>query len=230
MPLGPSPLERLNRARADLRMGVPVVLAAAGRFAIVVAAEELGADRLAALRALGPVTLAITVRRAETLKARAYDGDLARIVVPEDVDLDWLRGVADPADDLRAPMKGPLNSQRDGDAGLHRFAIQLAKSAHLLPAALVVPIQDGAGIARQEGLTFLDLDLVAPEFARAARLHPVIAARVPCARPRPDACMSSAPRTEGKNITRSRSADRRATSPCWRDFIRPVSPATCWAV
>jgi GTP cyclohydrolase II len=179
MPLGPSPIERLNRARADLRMGVPVVLGAAGRFAIVVAAEELGADRLAALRALGPVTLAITVRRAETLKARAYDGDLARIVVPEDVDLAWLRGVADPADDLRAPMKGPLSSQRDGDAGLHRFAIQLAKSAHLLPAALVVPVQDGAEVARREGLTCLDLDLVAPEFARAARLHPVIAARVP---------------------------------------------------
>ena len=30
MPLGPSPIERLNRARADLRMGVPVVLGAGG--------------------------------------------------------------------------------------------------------------------------------------------------------------------------------------------------------
>ena len=179
MPLGPTPIERLNRARADLRMGVPVVLAAAGRHAVIVAAEELSAERLAALRALGPVALAITVRRAETLKARAYDGDITRIVVPPEAGLDWISGVADPADDLRAPMKGPLASEREGDAALHRFAIQLAKSAHLLPAALVVPVVDGIGIARREGLTHLDLDSAAPEFARAAALHPVIAARVP---------------------------------------------------
>jgi GTP cyclohydrolase II len=31
MALGPSTIERLNRARADLRMGVPVVLTGAGR-------------------------------------------------------------------------------------------------------------------------------------------------------------------------------------------------------
>jgi len=181
MPLGPTPLERLNRARADLRMGVPVVLGAAGRFAVIVAAEELSAARLTALRGFGPVVLAITARRAETLKARAYDGDLARIDVPGDADLAWLRGVADPADDLRVPMKGPLHSQRDGEAGLHRFAIGLAKSAHLLPAAVVVPVADGPAVAEAEGLTFLDLDTVAPEVARAAALHPVIAARVPMA-------------------------------------------------
>jgi hypothetical protein len=38
------------------------------------------AARLAALRGLGRRELAITARRAETLKARAYDGDLARIL------------------------------------------------------------------------------------------------------------------------------------------------------
>ncbi|MCV2863937.1 GTP cyclohydrolase II [Defluviimonas sp. WL0075] len=179
MPLGLTPLEQLNRARADLRMGVPVVLGAAGRFAVAIAAEELGAARLAGMRALGAVTLAITVRRAETLKARAYDGDLARIAVPEDADLGWIRGVADPADDLRVPMKGPLHSERSGDAALHRFAIHLAKSAHLLPAAVVVNVADGRDIAKREGLTLLDLDIVAPEVSRAALLHPVIAARVP---------------------------------------------------
>ena len=50
--------------------------------ALVMAAETLAAARLADLRALGgqPV-LAITARRATTLKARAYDGDLARVAV-----------------------------------------------------------------------------------------------------------------------------------------------------
>jgi GTP cyclohydrolase II len=114
MTLGPSIVERLARARADLRMGVPVVLTADGRGALVVAVETLSAERLAGLRALGVPELAITAWRAETLKARAYDNDLARLCVPDGVDLAWLRAIADPADDLNAPMKGPLRSLRDG--------------------------------------------------------------------------------------------------------------------
>jgi GTP cyclohydrolase II len=115
--------ERLTRARADLRMGVPVCCAGptvggqrgAGRIGKAVETLDAGAAR-SDLRALGAPVLAITARRAETLKARAYDGDLARIV-PADNSGDAMRmptwpgcgRVADPAlDDLRTPMKGPL--------------------------------------------------------------------------------------------------------------------------
>ena len=182
MPLGPTILERLNRARADLRMGVPVVLADAGGAALVVAAEELAADRLAALRALGgPLALAVTDRRAATLKARAYDGDLARILVPEEAPLAWLQGVADPARDLAQPMKGPFTTLREGRAELHRGAIRLAKSARLLPAALVLEIADGAARAAAEGLTYIDMAAAGPALDLASPLHPVISARVPMA-------------------------------------------------
>ena len=102
--------------------------------------EALDTARLTALRGIGQPELALTARRAETLKARAYDGDLARIAVPEDADTRWLLAVADPADDLRVPMKGPLHSRREGDAALHRLALSLAKSAQLLPAAVLVPV------------------------------------------------------------------------------------------
>ena len=68
MTLGPTIAERLNRARVDLRMGVPVVLAQNGQAALVAAVETLGAARLAGLRALGVPELALTARRAETLK------------------------------------------------------------------------------------------------------------------------------------------------------------------
>ena len=57
MPLGPSITERLNRARADLRMGVPVVLVGPDGGALIVAVEVLDQARLAALRALGPLPL-----------------------------------------------------------------------------------------------------------------------------------------------------------------------------
>src|SRR6056297_3276097 len=102
MDLGPDIEELLARARADLRIGVPVVLAGEdGRGALVLATETLTPARLGALRALGaPLDIAVTARRAETLKARAYDGDLARIIIPEDAGLPWIRAVASPENDL----------------------------------------------------------------------------------------------------------------------------------
>ncbi|TGD44537.1 GTP cyclohydrolase II [Pseudotabrizicola sediminis] len=179
MTLAPTITERLTRARGDLRMGVPVVLSGGGRAALVVAVEALTAERLAALRALGAAELALTARRAETLKARAYDGDLARIMVPAAADVAWLRALADPADDLRMPMKGPLRSVREGPADLHRAGIALAKSAHLLPAALVVPVPNGLALAAELGLTFLPLDAVAPALLLLSPLHEVTSARLP---------------------------------------------------
>lgn len=176
MPLAPTALERLNRARADLRMGLPVVLAADGRGALVAAAETLSPGRLAALRALGRPELALTARRAATLKARAYDGDLARIPLPDGVGPDWLRALADPARDLDHPMKGPLIARRDGDAGFARAGLALAKSAGLLPAVVVVAPPDPEGLAAAHGLT----RLAPPEAeAPAPRLAPVAAARLP---------------------------------------------------
>lgn len=171
--------ERLTRARSDLRMGVPVILCGPEGAALVASVEALDGERLADLRGFGPPVLAITARRAETLKARAYDGDLARILPPAGADLDWLRAIADPADDLRVPMKGPLISAREGAADLHRAALALAKAAHLLPAALVVPVSDALKVAAEHGLTLLILDEIAPALAALPPLDEVVSARVP---------------------------------------------------
>lgn len=179
MSLGLTIAERLTRARGDLRMGVPVLLCGGGEAVLVAAVETLDAARLADLRGFGAPVLAITARRAETLKARAYDGDLARIVPPAEAGLGWLRSVADPADDLRMPMKGPLQSQRDGQAALARAALGLAKSAHLLPAALMVPVENAVSLAGLHGLTLLALDEIAPALAAIPLMAEVVSARVP---------------------------------------------------
>ncbi|WP_270732498.1 GTP cyclohydrolase II [Shimia sp. Alg240-R146] len=180
MSFSPDIVERLARARADLRMGVPIVLTGNGAATLVMAAETLDRDRLADLRALGGVpVLVITVRRAETLKARAYDGDIARVRLPADADLKWLRGIADPADDLMSPMKGPLTTERDGDADLHRAAVKLVKSAQLLPAALSLPLAKAGAFALVHGLTVIPADLAAPHLTATSPLHPVVHARLP---------------------------------------------------
>ena len=175
-----SPQERLARARADLRMGAAILVSGAAGDAVVLAAEAATEERLADLRALGPLDLALTARRARTLRARAYDGDLARVTVPGDVDLGWVRASADPSFDLLYPMKGPYLSRRGGDASLHLAAITLCKQAHLLPAALVVPVTSEvaerlvstAGLIRVE-LSHLPLERPDPEMVEIA------AARVP---------------------------------------------------
>ncbi|MBP7242667.1 GTP cyclohydrolase II [Amaricoccus sp.] len=174
-----SPTERLARARADLRMGAAVGLAGDGVAALALAAETATPERLAELRALGPVDVALTARRAGTLKARAYDGDLARVALPAEAGLDWVHAVADPSTDLAWPMKGPFVSRRDGPAELHRAAIALCKQAHLLPAALVAPV-DPAALDRLcvGGVSRLDLTEV-PVDADAGPLVEAAAARVP---------------------------------------------------
>ena len=175
MSFAPDVTERLARARADLRMGVPVVLDGG---AVMLAAETLDAVRLAHLRGLGgdPV-LAVTGWRANTLKARAYDGDVARIVLPSDATLAWVRSVADPADDLRSPMKGPLQTHREGDADTHRAAIALCKAARLLPAAIVLPVTDAGAFALAHNLTLVS-DSAALDTGLSP-LNPIISARLP---------------------------------------------------
>ena len=179
MTFSPDITERMARARADLRMGVPVVLDGAGA-AVVLAAETLTDARLSDLLAMGgaPV-LAITARRAETLKARAYDGDLARIALPGDATPAWVHGVANPADDLRMPMKGPFTCARGGETALHRTALRLIKAARLLPAALVLEIPDGRDFADRHQLTRLDLQQVGPALDIRSPLNPVVNARLP---------------------------------------------------
>ncbi|MFD0982051.1 GTP cyclohydrolase II [Tropicimonas aquimaris] len=179
MTLAPSPAERRARARADLRIGVPVCLRDGDSVALVAAVECLSPERFAEMTAEPGATLAITARRAETLKARAYDGDLARIALPKDASLTWAQSVADPADDLTDPMKGPFRTERDSPATLHRAAIALAKEARLLPAVLVRPLPD-LSVAITSNLTILDLfSDGAP--SSAPQYEEVVSARLPMA-------------------------------------------------
>ena len=184
MSLLPLITDLLARARADLRMGLPVALIGPDGTAgvLVAAAETLDAPRLATLRDIGDtLCLSVTARRAETLKARVYDGDLARIVVPDNADLAWVQATADPEGDLNTPMKGPFATARGGDPDLHRLALTLCKSARLLPAALVQSQTDVKSIAAANNLTALPAAAAAAAMAASSPLHPVVSARLPLA-------------------------------------------------
>ena len=167
------PREKIARLISDLAIGVPVVIRDGARKALAVAAETVDPNRFAAMRQAGAAHLAITARRADVLKAMVYDGDLARLVLPDAADLGWVQSVADPSTDLNHAMKGPFRALRGGDAELERVAIDLCKKARLLPAALVLPF-DGPDPEAALSITIDD--------ARASvsnALHHIAAARVP---------------------------------------------------
>jgi len=170
----PTTTERLARARSDLRMGVPVILSEGY---VILAAETLTQDRFESLNSLGanPV-LTITGWRAQTLKVAAYDGDVARIALPSGTNIKWVNSVADPADDLNYPMKGPLKALRDGRAGPHRSAIALIKSARLLPAAVIAEIDEPSKFALKHDLTLLSTNSITSD---TSPLNRIIHANLP---------------------------------------------------
>lgn len=174
MSLLPTISDLVARARSDLRVGLPVVLERGGVGLVVLACETAGDARLDGLRSLGPVVAAITGWRAETLKVRVYDGDIARIAMPLGAGARWLSELADPASDLGAPMRGPFREERGGDAGLFRVAVDLVKSAQLLPAVAGVVVSSWP-----EGLTVLPADLASADLASATPLSAVAAAGLP---------------------------------------------------
>ncbi|MEM6307378.1 MAG: GTP cyclohydrolase II, partial [Pseudomonadota bacterium] len=169
MSLIPTPLEYRARALADLRMGLPIVITG-DQMWLVCAAESVTGDRLTSLRATGPVELALSRWRAETLKAQVYFGDVARLDMG-DQGAQWCHAMADPTLDLAYPMKGPFRSIRHGTGDAAKAALAYLKAAHLLPAALMVPIDHAPA----------DLTKVPMAMATAAHLTAVSHAAVPIA-------------------------------------------------
>lgn len=174
--------EIIARARGDLRLGAPVAMVSGDAAAIIVAVEALSARRLADLRALGHgLELALTGRRAATLKARAYDGDIARIALGPDFGLEKITAAADPALALTRPMLGPFVALRAGNPEPHRMALKLAKAARLLPAVVAAPMiaKDARELAGKANLTLIDESDMAAAEAMALDLKLVSSARVP---------------------------------------------------
>ena len=78
--LGPANQEILMRARADLRLGIPIVLENKENAAIIAPIEVLNESRLDQLKVIDKNSfILITTRRAKTLKCPIYDENFVRI-------------------------------------------------------------------------------------------------------------------------------------------------------
>ena len=190
-------LARVERAAGDLRRGLIVVVTEQGRDAALIVAAELATDaRLADLRTLGgaPPDLALTGQRAATLKIRLYTEPIVLVPLPADANADLVRSLADPATDLSHPLRGPFDARRDPPKPASIAAVELAKIAALLPAALIAAPR-GAG---PDELLRIDAhDIAQYDVAAALGLELVTAAPVPLADAEKSRILAFRPRDGG---------------------------------
>lgn len=177
--------DRAARARHEMRSGAPVAIVHGDSAWVALSAETLRPERFDRLRsALGrdDWRIAVTARRAETLKARVYDRDIARISLRFDASAAEIRAIADPAAALDHPLTGPHASIRDGsatDVAAARWAIATARQARLLPAAAYRPFAsraDAEAFAAAADVILFDLGTTE---ARPSRWSEASSARVP---------------------------------------------------
>ncbi len=185
---GPAQLVAVDRAAHELRRGHPVLIddrEGDGETVIAVAAE-LASDetfeRLIRICGVDP-DLAITHHRARTLKVRLYTEDVVLVPFPSWLTVSEARSLSDPADDLAHPLRGPFQAKRGAVTAANLAAVQLAKIARLLPAAMTAPLTaTGKSAAGDEIGAMLSVTAAAVmdyEMAAAASLRRVTAARVP---------------------------------------------------
>ena len=154
---------RSIRQISDLRFGIPIIIGNAGLNALVFSIETLTTSNFKKIEwnfsEPGYESyISVTKNRANLLKIRVYEEDIARIKMPSEISLDWIKATADPALDLDYPMKGPYESYRDGNGDIARIGIKFCKEAELLPAVLVLPITEHrAKELMNEGLLYQNM-------------------------------------------------------------------------
>ena len=131
---------------ADPKSAAKAIDALRRGWAVAVTGEN-DAIGLIAIETCSDVTAAtgilLSASRAATLKLAnqfaAADTALQVLIArPADLDMALALAIADPALDMRYPMKGPFSAQALPDAGATKAAMELAREAGLLPAFLVV--------------------------------------------------------------------------------------------
>lgn len=150
------------------------VLAFATEMATAEAVDELG-------KIGDEIDVALTVRRAETLKIRQYTPEVVRVPYPDWLTAEQIRRLADPQFDLADPMRGPFLARRDPIPDAVAASVKLAKIARLLPSTLCVSaplVRIGAhpGIATVAAREVSGYDL-----RTASTLRRVAGARIPLA-------------------------------------------------
>ena len=171
------------RARTDLRLGIPIVLAGKKIDAVVTPVEVLTQKQLDELRQIDKSSFVlITARRAQTLKCPIYDGNFVKIELGEKSTPHSVKAIADPMLDLENPLKGPFKIIREMPIEIENEALIVLKSAQLLPAAIISQVNNGENFAETHKLTYLKKEQLLEMAISPEDIADAITAEVPTAR------------------------------------------------
>ena len=171
------------RARTDLRLGIPIVLAGKKIDAVVTPVEVLNQKQLNKLRQIDKSSfILITARRAQTLKCPIYNGNFVRIELGEKSTPHSVKAIADPMLDLENPLKGPFKIIREMPIEIENEALIVLKSAQLLPAAIISQVNNGENFAETNKLTYLKKEQLLEMAISPEDIADAITAEVPTAR------------------------------------------------
>jgi GTP cyclohydrolase II len=185
----PAILTAVDRATSELRRGGPVVLhEEASQAWLTAAAETIEDEGLARLRAMGEgdPRLVLTAERAATLGLGQRGSGVASLLLPARLQTDLLWQLADPtAPELAGIPAGLVRGEVPAE--IAAAAVELAKIARLLPAAIVAPLRlesAGHAAAWARSRDLLDVSVTAIDGYQVAAAHSlkiVSEARVPLA-------------------------------------------------
>ena len=192
IPVSREPLSLLSveRAISELRRGRAVAVTGGdGQGALVMAAEAATAERLIELTAQagGAARVALTSRRASVLGLLPAAVRIVVVTPPAPLSLETVRAIADPLAALPVPAAEACTITEVEPHALEAAALQLTKTARLLPAAVIADIagadaEDLAAWAMRHDLLAVDAGDVFQYLATTARaLKRVAEAWVPLA-------------------------------------------------
>ncbi|MGQ9366319.1 GTP cyclohydrolase II [Azospirillum sp. ST 5-10] len=186
-PVDEAAMRTVDRVLAALRRGEPVAVEAEdGSCALVLAVEMLEAESLARLKRLagGDPVLAVTRRRAAMLGLPAPEDGAVALTLAAGLRADEALRLADPEQQPAAALPAGLAAAAAAPGSAAAAAVDLAKVARLLPAAVVVPVRGlrgsaGAWAARHDVLAARARDVADYRVHVVRTLRRVAEARVP---------------------------------------------------
>ena len=177
-------LRHVDRAIADLRRGLPVIIQAQDMTLLALSTEMAFDEEVANMAALAGNTpsLTLTSHRGNVLHIKPTGDATICVQIDDWMDAPLMRALADATHDLDQPFRGPFTRLKNKISAAHDASIKLAKLGRLLPSTIIAPLSssDPAQIAQNEDLSLVTAEeIMGYDENSACELRPVAAANVP---------------------------------------------------
>ncbi len=177
-------LRNVDRAIADLRRGLPVIIRSKTAALIALSTEMAFNEEVSNLQSLSQSEpcLTLTSHRANVLHIKPTGEKTIRVQIDSWMDAPLMRALADATHDLDQPFRGPFTRLKGKVADVYDASIKLVKLGRLLPSTIVseIEVETSSKLAKDQDYSLVQTDqILAYDETSAFELRPVAAAKVP---------------------------------------------------